>query len=94
MNWHMLIRIQYLLKRTIALPQQKKAMKNLSIGFPRKLPTESELLEDYLKVVDHLTIKSESRLETQIEEIKQHDNMHADAISTLSDPNVGVGVAL
>jgi hypothetical protein len=48
-------------------------------------PTESELLEDYLKVVDHITIKSESRLKTQIEEIKQHDNTHADAISTLSD---------
>jgi integrase len=48
-------------------------------------PTESELLEDYLKVVDHLTIKSEDRLKTQIEEIKQHDNTHADAISTLSD---------
>ena len=48
-------------------------------------PTESELLEDYLKIVDHLTIKSESRLKTQIDEIRQHDNTHADAISTLSD---------
>lgn len=48
-------------------------------------PTESELLEDYLKVVDHLTIKSESRLKTQVEEIKQHDTVHADAIATLSD---------
>jgi hypothetical protein len=48
-------------------------------------PTENDLLQDYLKVVDHLTIKSESRLKTQIEETKQHDNTHADAISTLSD---------
>jgi hypothetical protein len=47
-------------------------------------PTESELLEDYLKVVDHLTIKGESRLKTQIDEIRLHDNTHADAISTLS----------
>jgi hypothetical protein len=48
-------------------------------------PTESELLEDYLKVVDHLTIKSESRLKTQVEEIKERDHEHADAIATLSD---------
>ena len=48
-------------------------------------PTESELLEDYLKVVDHLTIISESRLKTQVEEIREHDNIHADAIATLSD---------
>lgn len=48
-------------------------------------PTESDLLEDYLKVVDHLTIKGESKLKTQVEEIKQHDTVHADAIATLSD---------
>jgi hypothetical protein len=47
--------------------------------------TESELLEDYLKIVDHLTIKSESRLKTQVEEIKQHDTVYADAIATLFD---------
>jgi hypothetical protein len=35
--------------------------------------------------VDHLTIKSENRLKTQIEEIKQLDNTNADAISALSD---------
>ena len=35
--------------------------------------------------MDHLTIKSESRLKTPVEEIKQHDTVHADAIATLSD---------
>jgi integrase len=48
-------------------------------------PTESELLEDYLKIVDHLTIKSESRLKTEVEKIKGGDHIHADAIATLSD---------
>ncbi len=48
-------------------------------------PTESELLEDYLKIVAHLTIKSENRLKTEVEEIKERDHVNADAISTLSD---------
>jgi integrase len=48
-------------------------------------PTESELLEDYLKIVAHLTIKSENRLKIEVEEIKERDHVNADAISTLSD---------
>ena len=48
-------------------------------------PTENDLLEDYLKVVDHLTIKGESKLKTQVEEIKERDHVHADAITSLSD---------
>ena len=51
-------------------------------------PTESELLEDYLKVVDHLTIIDETRLKMEVEEINQireHDVLNTDAIATLSD---------
>jgi hypothetical protein len=48
-------------------------------------PTENDLLEHYLKVVDHLTIKGESKLKTQVEEIKERDHIHADAIAILSD---------
>jgi predicted ATP-dependent Lon-type protease len=51
-------------------------------------PTESELLEDYLKVVDHLTIIDETRLKMEVEEInrmREHDDLNTDAIATLSD---------
>jgi len=51
-------------------------------------PTESELLEDYLKVIDHLTIVDETRLKIELEEmsrIKEHDALNTDAIATLSD---------
>jgi hypothetical protein len=51
-------------------------------------PTESELLEDYLKVIDHLTIIGETRLKIELEEmnrIKEHDTLNTDAIATLSD---------
>jgi hypothetical protein len=51
-------------------------------------PTENELLEDYLKVTDHLTIIDETRLKIEIEEmnrIKEHDTLNTDAIATLSD---------
>ena len=51
-------------------------------------PTENELLEDYLKVIDHLTIIGETRLEIELEEmsrIKEQDTMNTDAIATLSD---------
>jgi hypothetical protein len=51
-------------------------------------PTESELLEDYLKVTDHLTIIGETRLKIELEEmsrIKERDALNTDAISTLSD---------
>jgi hypothetical protein len=51
-------------------------------------PTENELLEDYLKVSDHLTIIDETRLKIEIEEmnrIKEHDTLNTDAIATLSD---------
>jgi predicted ATP-dependent Lon-type protease len=51
-------------------------------------PTESELLEDYLKVVDHLTIIDETRLKMEVEEInhiREHDVLNTDAIATLSD---------
>ena len=51
-------------------------------------PTENELLEDYLKVIDHLTIVDETRLKIELEEmnrIKEHDTLNTDAIATLSD---------
>jgi hypothetical protein len=51
-------------------------------------PTENELLEDYLKVIDHLTIIDETRLKIELEEmnrIKEHDTLNTDAIATLSD---------
>ena len=51
-------------------------------------PTENELLEDYLKVIDHLTTIDETRLKIEIEEInriKEHDTLNTDAIATLSD---------
>ena len=57
-------------------------------------PTENELLEDYLKVVEYFTIKSESRLKTEVEEIKGRDHVHADAIATLSDQVMQLTVEL
>jgi hypothetical protein len=51
-------------------------------------PTENELLEDYLKVIYHLTIIDETRLKIEIEEmnrIKEHDTLNTDDIATLSD---------
>jgi integrase len=51
-------------------------------------PTEGELLEDYLKIVDHLTITSESRRKVEVQEINKlraHDVLNEDAIATLSD---------
>jgi integrase len=51
-------------------------------------PTETELLHDYVKVVDQLTISSESRLKAEAAEIsklKEHDTLNADALATLSD---------
>jgi integrase len=52
-------------------------------------PTEKELLEDYLKCVDHLAIMMESRLQIEVKEeinqMQEHDAINTDAITTLSD---------
>ncbi|HEX7259110.1 MAG TPA: hypothetical protein VF242_13730, partial [Nitrososphaeraceae archaeon] len=37
-------------------------------------PSESQLLQEYLKVVDDLTINEENRLQKQVQELKQHDD--------------------
>jgi hypothetical protein len=52
-------------------------------------PTEKDLLEDYLKIVNHLAITSESKLQFEVKEeinqMQEHDAMNSDAIATLSD---------
>jgi hypothetical protein len=48
-------------------------------------PTEKELLDDYLKVVDHLTIRTESTFKAEVEQVKERGSMNEDAIATLSD---------
>ena len=51
-------------------------------------PTENDLLEDYLKVVDKLTISGESRLRTELQEMKtirENEKLNSDSISVLSD---------
>ena len=51
-------------------------------------PTEKELLDDYLKVVDYLTISTESKLKVELEQmnkIKHIEEVNTDAISSLSD---------
>ena len=51
-------------------------------------PTETELLHDYVKIVDQLTISNESRLKAEAAEInklKEHDTLNADVVATLSD---------
>jgi 4'-phosphopantetheinyl transferase EntD len=48
-------------------------------------PTEKELLDDYLNVVDHLTIRKESTFKAEVEHVKERGSMNEDAIATLSD---------
>jgi hypothetical protein len=48
-------------------------------------PTENDLLDDYLKIVDHLTIRTESTFKAEVEKVKEHGSMNEDAIATLSD---------
>jgi integrase len=48
-------------------------------------PTEKELLDDYLKVVDHLTIRTESTFKAEVEQVKERGTINEDAIATLSD---------
>ena len=51
-------------------------------------PTEHELLDDYLKAVDHLTISGESKLYQEIDKLKrehEEDSLQQDAIGLLSD---------
>ena len=48
-------------------------------------PTENDLLDDYLKIVDHLTIRTESTFKAEVEQVKERGSMNEDAISTLSD---------
>jgi integrase len=51
-------------------------------------PTERELLDDYLEVVDHLLINDNSKVRAEAEEIskiKERETVNSDAISALSD---------
>jgi integrase len=48
-------------------------------------PTENDLLDDYLKIVDHLTIRTESTFKAEVEQVKERGSMNEDAIATLSD---------
>ena len=47
--------------------------------------TESELLADYLKVVNYLTIGTDTILKAEVEQIKDLRSINEDAIATLSD---------
>jgi hypothetical protein len=51
-------------------------------------PTETELLQDYFKVVEQLTISSETRLKSEVAEInnlKEQETLNADALASVSD---------
>jgi integrase len=48
-------------------------------------PTENDLLEDYLKVVDHLTVRTETTVRAEVEQVKERGSMNEDAIASLSD---------
>jgi integrase len=51
-------------------------------------PREAELLDEYLRVVDHLSISTENKLKIEVEEMNKIKNIEAvnlDAISSLSD---------
>ena len=51
-------------------------------------PTESELLDDYLKVVDQLMMNDTRKLRAEAQEInkiKERETVNSDAIGTLSD---------
>jgi hypothetical protein len=51
-------------------------------------PTEKELLEDYLNVIDHLVIVDGSRLKMELEQmnlIKEQEALNAEVIASLSD---------
>jgi hypothetical protein len=51
-------------------------------------PTEKELLEDYLNVIDHLLIVDGSRLKMELEQmnlIKDQEALNAEVIASLSD---------
>lgn len=48
-------------------------------------PTEKDLLDDYLKVVNHLTLRAESTIKAEVEQVKEKGSMNEDAIATLSD---------
>ncbi|MFL6363587.1 MAG: hypothetical protein ACJ719_00050 [Nitrososphaeraceae archaeon] len=48
-------------------------------------PTEKELLDDYLKIVDHLIVRTEGTFKVEVEQVKECGSMNEDAIATLSD---------
>jgi integrase len=51
-------------------------------------PTENDLLEDYLKIVDQLMINESQKLRAEaheINKIKEQETVNSDAIATLSD---------
>ncbi|MGI9011921.1 MAG: tyrosine-type recombinase/integrase, partial [Nitrososphaeraceae archaeon] len=48
--------------------------KSLELDFNYFRPSESQLLTEYLKVVDSLTINDENRLSMQIQELKEKDD--------------------
>jgi hypothetical protein len=42
-------------------------------------------LDDYLKIVDHLTVRTEGTFKAEVEQVKERGSMNEDAIATLSD---------
>jgi hypothetical protein len=48
-------------------------------------PTEKELLDDYLKIVDNLTVRTEGTFKAEVKQVKERGSMNEDAIATLSD---------
>jgi integrase len=47
---------------------------SIGLGDSYYRPTEDEMLSEYLKVVDTLTINEENRLQKQVQELKEQDN--------------------
>jgi integrase len=48
--------------------------KNLGLDINYFRPQQNQLLQEYLKVVDDLTVNDENRLKRENQELKQHDN--------------------
>jgi integrase len=60
-------------------------------------PTEKELLDDYLNVMDHLVIIDGSRLKMELEQmkvIKEKEDLNADVITSLSDQLITITARL
>lgn len=71
-------------------PNNVETLLNHSTGISDSYyrPRESEILQEYLSVIDHLSISTENKLKSELEEMHKIKNLEAvnsDAISGLSD---------